>query len=134
MMNSRVKLFGVLTVAILSGGCGTVANTVGCDLDTPIRELPLPGNYDWQGGPIGPLWHRSGDCQEYAKQVYGGVREDLTIWGVGQTTLPHFGNDPWLAVLDLPFSAIGDTLTLPYILAYRNGLFGSIKEQPAGEP
>lgn len=35
-------------------------------------------------------------------------------------------HDPYLTALDIPFSLVGDTITLPYTLAYECGLFGSI--------
>jgi uncharacterized protein YceK len=131
-MDSKAGLFVGLAFAILTGGCGTIANTVGCDLNPPFREVPPPPPLDdgtngpvWLNDPywclegrICPLWQCSG---KYQKQIYGGLQEDCLIWRVGHTTLRHYDIDAWLAVLDMPFSAIGDTITLPYILAYKNG-------------
>jgi uncharacterized protein YceK len=66
----RSVLPGVVTAtALLTGGCGTVANTFGCN------------------------------GEEGARRVYGGVRLDLA--------------GPCGNLLDVPLSAVGDTVTLP---------------------
>jgi uncharacterized protein YceK len=128
-MNSRVALFAVLTVAILSGGCGTIANTTGCAINPPCREFVLPEEIGNCGCPCcGPLWW---DTKDYQNRVYGGVRDDWNIIYDMQYSLPHEAIDPFWAMIDMPFSAIGDTITFPYILAYQMGVFGGVKEQPA---
>ena len=129
-MDSRVRLFVVLTVATLSGGCGTISNTLDCDVNPPFRYVTPPSEMGTHRtlGDIYPLWRT---CEENQKRIYGGVKADCSIFGIINTTIPNNGVDPWLAVLDMPFSAIGDTIALPYILAYRNGLFGDVKEKPA---
>jgi uncharacterized protein YceK len=126
-MDSRIGLFVGLAVAILSAGCGTVTNTLSCAINPPCREFTRPedfGDYPC----CGPLWWVTKDDQN---RVYGGVRDDWVIIENMRISLPHDDIDPFWAILDMPFSAIGDTITLPYILAYRYGLFRSAKENTA---
>jgi uncharacterized protein YceK len=52
--------------------------------------------------------------QEGGQRVYGGVRLDWSY--IAEERAPS-DSPKALAVADLPFSLIGDTLTLPYILA-----------------
>lgn len=92
---------------LLNGGCGTAANTVWLTPD--------------EGG----------------KRAFGGVRADLQsietaasgssgMWVGGEEVRDRkrqVGTVLFFA-LDLPFSAVGDTLTLPYTLASERGLFG----------
>ena len=91
------RLTVVLTlgaITLLAGGCGTVANTA---------VLPP---------------------EEGGKQVYGGVRVD---WEAARHVVAEISGDyprsPFLFVsgllaVDLPLSAIGDTVTLPYTIPY----------------
>jgi uncharacterized protein YceK len=106
-MTARRISAGLALLALLTGGCVTAANTVWLTPD--------------EGG----------------KRVYGGVRADLKsietaatgstgMWVGGEEVRDRkrqVGRLLFLA-LDLPFSAVGDTLTLPYTLASEAGLFG----------
>ena len=105
MVGRTKSVFGLLSVfAVLSSGCGTLHN------------LPRPG----PAPMLGP-----GDP---GSRTYGGVRAD---WDM--ITGKHFDDEYRLVLrkftapifaLDLPLTLIGDTLTLPYTLAYDCGLFG----------
>lgn len=122
-MSSRAGLFFGLLTACLAGGCGTAVNTFSIDLNVPGRsttptEVDTSNTLDSHGG-IGPLWTVS---EQDRKQIYGGVLVDLEIlWGA-RSGKPHHDIDPWLGIIDMPFSAIGDTITLPYILMYQSEL------------
>lgn len=96
-MNCRTKWLGVALVAFLSSGCGTAVNT---------------------------LWRTS---DEGGKTPYGGVATDYSVlWQsqINQVNPDHPNPSPLedfkvlFALIDLPFSALGDTLTLPYVLTY----------------
>jgi uncharacterized protein YceK len=89
-------VLGLLTAAILSGGCGTVANTAWL----------IP--------------------EEGGKRPYGGIRIDYDKARNPPTSFPNADDrlQQFVFALDLPFSLVGDTLTLPYVLAYDMGLFG----------
>jgi uncharacterized protein YceK len=106
-MAARTIAVGLALLALLNNGCGTPANTV---------------------------WLNPG---EGGKRVYGGVRVDLQsieTATTGSTGICVGGEEVkdrkrqvgtlLFFALDLPFSAIGDTLTLPYTLASECGLFG----------
>ena len=106
-MSNRTKAVATLTLcAALSGGCGTLYN------------LPPPGPAPF----LGPGDHGS--------RTYGGVREEWEVL-MGKNNTQDYDRiyrmvaAPFLA-LDLPFTLIGDTITLPYTLAYDCGLFGRI--------
>jgi uncharacterized protein YceK len=124
-MNTRVGLLVGLTAALLAGGCGTVANTLGNELNPPFRETtPKPENNDTSKsidslGTLGPLWSVS---EEHQKRVYGGIMADVEILWAARDHTPHHDIDPLWALADFPLSALGDTFTLPYILAYQFGL------------
>lgn len=93
-------LWTVASVALLNGGCGTAVNTV------------------W----LAPF--------EGGQRVYGGVRADLGVMrelASGETGMIASGEpvkmEPgerlrklFFLSLDLPLSAVGDTLTLPYTI------------------
>ena len=99
-MNYRTALvLGFVSIALLCGGCGTVEN---------LREA-TPPKYN-----TGESW----------KTVYGGVQKDYSY--ISECRDVDFKNphDPWLVILDLPFTLIGDTITLPYTVAYELGLLG----------
>jgi uncharacterized protein YceK len=94
-MKSRVAM--AVGLAVLAGlsGCGTAANTVF------LNEV--------EGG----------------KRAYGGVRADWEI--VRERGEEGSGANlraPLWAAIDMPFSLVADTVTLPYILGYQAGLFG----------
>src|SRR5436190_2124808 len=92
MKSEYVLKYFVLMVVLFTSGCGTVCNTVWWNPD--------------EGG----------------QRAYGGTRADF------QVATSEFANPKpdassidrvatvSLALLDIPFSAVGDTLTLPYIL------------------
>ena len=94
-MKSRMAV--VIPLAVIAGlsGCGTAANTV-------------------------LLWPEEG-----GKRAYGGVRADWEmIRERGEDGNSGKASVPVLAAIDLPFSLVADTITLPYIVAYNAGLFG----------
>jgi uncharacterized protein YceK len=99
-MNCRTAMvLGFISIALLCGGCGTVEN---------LQEATQPSHH------FDASW----------KTVYGGVSIDYAhLLECRDVTFknPH---DPWLMILDLPFTLIGDTITLPYTLAYELGLLG----------
>jgi uncharacterized protein YceK len=106
----------VLCAICLAAGCGTVKNLEGTDAYIPTRR------------------------------VYGGVRYDaqVAITMLGDTSGGHGGLtgrliqltlSPYVLLVDLPLSAIGDTLTLPlvYPKLEEQGKAGSVaaQEQPS---
>ena len=86
MVRKPLLALSGLFVALLSG-CGTLQNTV-----FALRE-------------------------QEANKVYGGVQVDVDAIRTWVTSPPSCGTPPFIAlplvVADLPFSAVGDTLTLP---------------------
>jgi uncharacterized protein YceK len=124
-MNTRGGLLVGFTAALLAGGCGTAVNTFGYELNPPFRETtPKPENADTPRttdslGPLGPLWSVS---EEHQKRVYGGIMADVEILWAARDHTPHHDIDPLWALADFPLSALGDTITLPYILACQFGL------------
>jgi uncharacterized protein YceK len=118
---------------LIALGCGTISNTLDCDVNPPFRYLASPdaeGRYQPYSITC-PLWRQS---EENQKQVYGGFLKDLNIWELRNYTHILYSEDPMLAVLDMPLSIIGDTITLPYILAYKNGWLGTKPSQSARQP
>jgi uncharacterized protein YceK len=55
-------------------------------------------------------------AEEGGRRPYGGVRADLDV-------IQAQRDSGLRAAIDLPFSVIGDTVTLPYTLAWECGLF-----------
>lgn len=105
-MNWRAAVGCVLaTLALLSGGCGTIQNLQQTTGPKDVPEIP----------PDAPM-----------KRVYGGVRSDWSeLAGRREPGSPSAGTGSSLsALVDLPFSAVGDTLTLPYVLAWETGFLG----------
>ncbi len=92
MKPRRIAVCCALPAILLAGGCGTVYNTVGW--------LPSEGG----------------------RRAYGGVRADAgEVERIALSPAPsETARDRFriasLLALDLPFSLVGDTLTLPYIL------------------
>ena len=109
-MRSRTALlFGLSMFAAISCGCGTLNN------------LPPPGP--------APLL----DPGDPGSRTYGGVRAELECFRVSkcdpEDTHPKKEISKLFlpaVIVDLPFTLIGDTITLPYTLAYDCGLFGKI--------
>jgi uncharacterized protein YceK len=104
MAGRTLSVVGLSVFAVLGGGCGTLNN------------LPRPEPVTFLG-PGSP-----------GSRTYGGVRAE---WDA--ITGPHY--DPKyplilsmclvpMVALDLPLTLVGDTITLPYTLAYDYGLFG----------
>ena len=105
-MKSCLAVVVGLAVLALSG-CGTAANTVF------LNEL--------EGG----------------KRAYGGVRTDWEILRErGESGKRESVSAPVWAAIDMPFSLVADTITLPYIAAYNVGLFGreDTTNPSAGKP
>jgi uncharacterized protein YceK len=103
-MNCRaVLLLGFASIAILSGGCGTVEN---------LQESMPPKS----------------SCGESWKSVYGGVRKDCSNLVESFSSKDKDQSNLILTTLDVPFSLIGDTITLPYTVAYETGVFGIKRE------
>ena len=97
MLYRVVAVTAVVFVAPMLAGCGTAINAVWL----------IP--------------------EENGKRVYGGVRTDCEqIRGRHEQAgrLPVDRIEQLVYTLDVPLSAVGDTITLPYILAYDSGLFG----------
>ncbi|MCE9560790.1 MAG: YceK/YidQ family lipoprotein [Planctomycetes bacterium] len=91
---------GLATTALLSSGCGTVRN-----LHPPSESI-------------------AGDPK---KRVYGGVEDNCeNIKYNSDSSNPRMLYPVTIALclIDLPLCAIGDTITLPYTLAYDRRLFG----------
>ena len=103
-MNGRfAAILAFVSSTLLSGGCGTFEN---------LREATPPKD----------------SCDVSLKTVYGGVRSDcsyLAEWANPKGPEPKY---LLLTALDLPFTLIGDTITLPYTLAYETGVFGFTTE------
>lgn len=108
-MNLRAAVGGGLaTVALLGGGCGTVRNLEETAGPKCVPEMP----------PDAPM-----------KRVYGGVRSDWAEFR--RDPEPSHTGTRLSTLIDLSFSAVGDTLTLPYVLAWEKGFFGTrIMEYP----
>ncbi|MBN9517859.1 YceK/YidQ family lipoprotein [bacterium] len=106
-MNCRTAvLAGLATVALSSGCYGTVMN---------VALPPAPEGVRTRGHDEFPP----------GKRVYGGVRADVemvaeSLEAVRDPSNPKAGLDllGLIILFDLPGSLIGDTITLPYTLAY----------------
>jgi len=85
-------LFSVLAVLVLTSGCGTFCNTV--------YFHPYEGGKRVYGGV-------RGDCEAVERLAVAPATHE-TEWDRIRLGIFH--------VFDMPFSALGDTLTLPYIL------------------
>lgn len=84
-----------IAVSVCMSGCGTLFNVVNYEIP-PQPELSI-----WKEGPV-----------VAPRKIYGGVALDGEIgksWIEDGIILPTVGI--WL--VDLPLSAVGDTLTLP---------------------
>lgn len=98
-MNYQTKWAGFALVAFLSGGCGTAHN--------------LNSSSGWSL-PVGP--GQESPPTPSVTRVYGGVREDYaSLTGMKWNDEYSFLNLFFipLYLVDLPLSAVGDTLTLP---------------------
>ncbi|AZE58920.1 MULTISPECIES: YceK/YidQ family lipoprotein [Pseudomonas] len=107
-MARRSALVGSL---LLLAGCGTVT-TVLRDDGVAIRELKAKKTY----------------CQTVPR-VYSGVAYDLCVLHAPPNSAGGLALDgiPW-AFIDVPISAVLDTLALPYTL-YRQNADGSLELQ-----
>jgi uncharacterized protein YceK len=93
MTRRTTVILGLAIAAGFSGGCGTLANTV--------WTYPEPA----------------------PKRVYGGVAKDWETARQFNADTSYQGRRVAIcAAVDLPYSAIGDTITLPYVLACRWGI------------
>lgn len=90
---TRIACLAVPLLACLSSGCGTLIN---------MQEHPPDATMQgaWPGDDVP------------TQRIYGGVRYDLAAAGDRASQDPFC---PWLvqALLDVPFSLVGDTVTLP---------------------
>ncbi len=107
-MPGRLALVGIV---LLLGGCGTVT-TVLRDDGVAVRELKAKKTY----------------CQTVPR-IYSGVAYDLCVLhgppnSAGGLALNGI---PW-AIVDVPVSAVLDTLVLPYTI-YRQSADGSLELQ-----
>ena len=92
----RLAVVWLAAGLLLSSGCGTVAN-----LRPPSESIA--------GDPV--------------KRTYGGVRQSCeNIRNKDKAKFPVA--TVAVCLLDLPLTAVGDTITLPYTLAYDYQLFG----------
>ena len=117
-MNYRTIALGV-AVAFTNTGCGTVNNLTRPIEPSEKRETRDPS--EWR------VWDpECGDTPGMpVRQVYGGVRGELALLKDLREGGPA-GADPTYAflniipfsmtVVDLPLTAVGDTLTLPYTI------------------
>ena len=102
------------TVPLLSG-CGTFFNCLGADKAGPRTE------------------------QNFGK-IYGGVRfeceaaESVAIRDKTIETVPETLLEACLLAVDMPLSAIGDTLTLPFTISYTLQCQALSREQQADWP
>ena len=119
-MYSRLSCLTLATIGLLSAGCGTFSNVV------------------W----LAPF--------EGGERVYGGVRVDMDVLqraASGETGIYQGGKQVQDSVrqtetilacaFDLPLTAIGDTLTLPYVLwlqANRQAVLGPVTRPPNEVP
>jgi uncharacterized protein YceK len=105
-MPLRLNACALFAVCVLFvSGCGTVANT---------------------------LWLND---DEGGMRVYGGVRGDWEIIHESSTGSPGTRMDSYsvlLGSLDIPFSAIGDTVTLPLTIPY--SILSSTRRPRLAEP
>lgn len=95
-----IKLLGVLSVAASLGACGTFSSRDISNNAIEVRDYNVKTH-----------------CDEIS-HVYSGIQYDLCILdsdrGAAPTTLQI---DPlWVTSIDFVFSAIADTLILPYTL------------------
>lgn len=99
-MQTRLFAAGALVATCCLGGCGTLNNTIVGTGPAPPHEYTPP------------------------LEVYGGVREDLRtiVDGVTPPYPDSFGEGlsqalgTAMLIVDVPLSAVGDTLTLPKTL------------------
>lgn len=134
-METKAALLFGLMACVLTGGCGTAVNVSGVKLNPPGRVVPAPppeGEFR-PHGTIQPLWQPY--SEEEQKELFGGLRKDCDIIYYSCTTLEHYRVDPIWALADMPFSAVGDVVTLPYLLAHKFGkLRKGSKESEAPAP
>ncbi len=87
MLCRTMVILGMSTVALIGGGCSTVQN---------LGSVPF------------------GDCHQEPGLVYGGIRSDVA-------SLVSYPSGSPLFFISIPimltFDVVGDTVTLPYILA-----------------
>jgi len=111
-MGCRALGFVALATTALLSGCGTIANMQ-------------------PGGWIAPTG--TGDEET---RVYGGVKDDTIAIRNWATAVANGEQDSAARLLvwslDLPLSAIGDTLTLPYTMKHQPPAPGS--DQPSTTP
>jgi uncharacterized protein YceK len=116
------RLIGWLLFAqtLTSAGCGTIVN-----LRRPVEPV------DPNASPYVYHYDRSG------KQVYGGVRYDLLAPDWDELLdLPHLPG-PFAVIallLELPLSAIADTLTLPITIPATMRRYNASPPAPANPP
>jgi uncharacterized protein YceK len=109
MTGRRLAVGGFLPFLLMSCGCGTFWNTA---------------------------WATPFDGQ----RPYGGVRDDVeSARRLVTTPAPHEtpqarARGTVLALLDVPFSVVGDTLTLPYILWVRDSDRRAGPDEPRVSP
>ena len=100
----------------------------------PISRLLIAAATLWLGG-CGTFLNMSSEYGNGEKRVYGGVRLDCAMTWAALTYTPESGthNDATLELIpDLPFSAIGDTLTLPITIPHsiRRCFTANLSETP----
>jgi uncharacterized protein YceK len=101
MNYQTVSVLVFVSIVLPCAGCGTVEN---------LQEtVPTKNSTDVP-------W----------KTIYGGVRSDCTYfgWPVDPDSSLLTMTYCFTRILDIPFSVVGDTITLPYTLAYESGMFG----------
>ena len=109
MRNLIVRLLVLVGMSLSMGGCGTVTTVLRGDGVT-VRELKEKKTY----------------CQTVPR-VYSGVAYDLCVLHAPPSSAAGLALDgiPW-AFIDVPVSAVLDTLALPYTL-YRQNADGSLE-------
>ncbi|QEL14898.1 YceK/YidQ family lipoprotein [Limnoglobus roseus] len=126
-MARRTKRMIILAAALLSGGCGTVAN-VALPLEASVNVGPEASFEEKAASRI--------NCPP-PRLVYGGVQFDYSVLcslARGRWSYLNLIYVP-MATLDLPLSAVGDTVTLPVTLArLLSGREAGIPDPPAPLP
>jgi uncharacterized protein YceK len=99
-MNCRaVMVLGFASITLFSGGCGTMEN---------LRDAIPPKS----------------TCGDSSNTIYGGVQKDCSYLVESTPSKDKTWYSLMLTAFDVPFSLVGDTITLPYTLALETGVFG----------
>jgi uncharacterized protein YceK len=92
------RLHWTSALILLASGCGTMVNMAAPNVSVKRSNVSV--------------------STRMRRQIYGGVRMDVAIL-TKRADMPEHGRSAVapLALVDLPFSAVGDTVTLPFTIA-----------------